>query len=85
MNTQTMSLQTSLQLFAQVNPTAFQELDRQLTKHLATAGASLTLEQIMFVKANFKALPEWLKTPEGKVAVQTFVQDWIAGATNEKV
>ena len=74
-----MSIQASLQILAQVNPKAFQELDQQLTKYLTTAGASLTLEQIMFVKDNFKGLPTWLETAEGKLAVQTFVQDWIAG------
>lgn len=45
-------------------PVGFQKLDQQITGHLTTAGASLTLEQIMFVKANISALPEWLKTPE---------------------
>ena len=78
-----MNLQTTLQLFAQVSPAAFKALDTQVTSYLTTAGASLALEQIMFVRNNFKELPEGLKTPEGKVAVQTFVQDWIAGARQQ--
>ena len=73
-----MNIKEALAMMQKLDPVGFQKLDQQITGHLTTAGASLTLEQIMFVKANISALPEWLKTPEGKVAVQTFVQDWEA-------
>lgn len=72
-----MSIKESLVLLAKVNPTAFAEMDKQVTGYLTTAGAGLTLEQILFVKAHFAKLPDFFATPEGRVAVQTLVQDWI--------
>lgn len=39
-------------------------------------GAAMTLEQQAFVLANWRGLTDFLKTEEGKVAVQTFVGDW---------
>lgn len=76
-----MNIKMALVALAKADPAGFQELDRQITAYATTAGASLTLEQIMFVQSNLTALPEWLKTPEGKIAVQTFVQGWMAGAS----
>lgn len=39
-------------------------------------GKALPLEQQLFVSANWQRLADWLRTEEGKIAAQTFVQDW---------
>lgn len=71
-------IKESLHLLAKVNPEAFASLDKEITSYLTRAGAGLTLEQVLFVRDNFTKLPDFLGTPEGRVAVQTLVQDWQA-------
>lgn len=70
-----MNLQVLLAVFEQLNPQGF----AKFVAEVPVLCADLTLEQKIFIDANLTKLPEWLKTPEGKIAFQTFVQDWQAG------
>jgi hypothetical protein len=45
--------------------------------HLAV-GKALPLSQQMHVSAHWPNLAAWLGTDTGKIAMQTFVQDWMA-------
>lgn len=39
-------------------------------------GKALTVEQQLFISAHWQHLADWLRTEEGKIAAQTFVDDW---------
>jgi hypothetical protein len=39
-------------------------------------GQAMTKDQQLFVSANWPGLAVWLATDEGKIALQTFIQDW---------
>ena len=41
-------------------------------------GAALTQDQQLFVSANLSGFRAFVETEEGKIAVQTFVSDWMA-------
>lgn len=73
-----MNIQLAIAALQKFDPAGFQKLDQQITQHILEAGASLTIEQALFAKNNIHTLPAFFKTPEGRIAVQTFVQDWIA-------
>lgn len=72
-----MNFQLLISAFKQLDPQGF----AKFTAEISMLCAHLTLEQMMFIDANLTKLPEWLKTPEGKIAFQTFVQDWKDGTT----
>lgn len=48
-------------------------------------GKSLTVEQQLFVSANWKKLVPFLNSEEGQIAIQQFVTDWsqVQGAKND--
>ena len=74
-----MSFQLLLTTFKQLDPQGFEKMAQEIP----TICSDLKLGQMMFIDANLAKLPEWLKTPEGKIAFQTFVQDWQASARKE--
>lgn len=53
-------------------------LDPSVAQTMRVVGAALTHEQQMHVSAHLRALPAFLATEEGKIALQTFVGDWQA-------
>lgn len=71
-----MDIQKALVMLHKLDPEGFNKLNQQLTQHVLTAGANLTIEQAMFVKANFAKLPEWLATTEGKETIKMIVDKW---------
>jgi len=50
--------------------------DPQASALFQAIGAALTEAQQLHVSANWPQLAAWLKTEEGRIALQTFVQDW---------
>lgn len=61
-------------LIGDQNALVFHNTDRAFT-------SALDAGQQQFVRANFKLLYKFLDTQEGKIAMQTFVNDWQACAT----
>jgi len=49
----------------------------QLAALHAAVGAALTQPQQLHVSAHWPELAAWLGTETGKVAMQTFIQDWM--------
>lgn len=47
-------------------------------------GTAMTQKQQLFVSSNWQDLPQFLSTDEGKIALQTFVNDWSAQAKDDK-
>lgn len=44
----------------------------------AAVGAALTQPQQLHVSAHWPELAKWLGTDTGKIALQTFIEDWMA-------
>lgn len=68
---------TLLKEISQYLPAISQYLPAAISTY-NTVGAAITLQQQDFVMANWKGLTDFLKTDEGKIALQTFVGDWEA-------
>jgi hypothetical protein len=59
----------------------------QLAAFRSAVGTALNHQQQMHVSAQLANLAAWLGTDIGKIAMQTFVQDWIVdhARTNPKI
>lgn len=73
-----MNIQKALTAFYQFDPKGYEELNNQLTAQMLEIAAPLTFGQAMFIKNNLAGLFDFLKTPQGRTLVQTFVEEWQA-------
>jgi hypothetical protein len=59
-------------------------IDPAMNKLFNSVGTALTVEQQLHVSAHWPKLAEWLATENGRIALQTFIGDWMASHNTAK-
>ena len=56
-----------------------------MPKLFNSVGQALTTDQQVYVSAHWPKLADWLATENGRIALQTFVSDWMASNNSGNV